>query len=32
MVDVTAKPSTSRTALAHAFVHMKQATIQSLGA
>ena len=30
MVDVTAKPSTSRTAVAHAFVHMKPATIASL--
>ena len=30
MVDVTAKPATSRTAVAHAFVQMKQATIQSV--
>src|SRR6201987_3150912 len=30
MVDVTAKPSTSRTAVAHAFVRMKPATIESV--
>src|ERR1700722_1013609 len=30
MVDVTAKPSTSRAAVAHAFVRMKQATIESV--
>jgi cyclic pyranopterin phosphate synthase len=30
MVDVTTKPSTSRTAVAHAFVRMKQATIESV--
>ena len=30
MVDVTAKPSTSRTAVAHAFVRMRPATVQSL--
>lgn len=30
MVDVTAKPATSRTAIAHAFVRMRRATIQSV--
>ncbi len=30
MVDVTAKPETSRTAVAHAFVRMRRATIQSV--
>src|SRR5579863_8464281 len=30
MVDVTAKPSTSRTAIAHAFVRMQRSTIASL--
>ncbi|MGH9746734.1 MAG: cyclic pyranopterin monophosphate synthase MoaC [Candidatus Acidiferrales bacterium] len=30
MVDVTAKPSTSRSAEAHAFVRMRRATISSL--
>jgi cyclic pyranopterin monophosphate synthase len=30
MVDVTAKPSTSRTAIAHAFVRMEPPTIASL--
>src|SRR5580698_8768461 len=30
MVDVTAKPATSRTALAHAFVRMQRSTIASL--
>jgi cyclic pyranopterin phosphate synthase len=30
MVDVTSKPSTSRTAVAHAFVHMQRATIASV--
>jgi cyclic pyranopterin monophosphate synthase len=30
MVDVTAKPATSRTAVAHAFVCMKAATVQSI--
>jgi cyclic pyranopterin phosphate synthase len=30
MVDVTAKPATSRTAIAHAFVRMKRATIASV--
>jgi cyclic pyranopterin monophosphate synthase len=30
MVDVTAKPATSRTALAHAFVRMRRATVNSL--
>jgi cyclic pyranopterin monophosphate synthase len=30
MVDVTAKPSTSRTAIAHAFVRMQHSTIASL--
>jgi cyclic pyranopterin phosphate synthase len=30
MVDVTAKPSTSRTAVAHAFVRMGLATIESI--
>src|SRR5579862_1540948 len=30
MVDVTTKPPTSRTAVAHAFVRMKQATIESV--
>jgi cyclic pyranopterin monophosphate synthase len=30
MVDVTAKPSTSRTASAHAFVRMKRATVETL--
>src|ERR1700720_4471704 len=30
MVDVTSKPATSRTAIAHAFVRMKQATIESV--
>jgi cyclic pyranopterin monophosphate synthase len=30
MVDVSEKPSTSRTALAHAFVRMKPATVASL--
>jgi cyclic pyranopterin phosphate synthase len=32
MVDVTAKPVTSRTAIAHAFVHMRSATIASVKA
>jgi cyclic pyranopterin phosphate synthase len=30
MVDVTAKPATSRTALAHAFVRMQRATVKAL--
>jgi cyclic pyranopterin phosphate synthase len=30
MVDVTAKPATSRTAIAHAFVRMQRATVKSL--
>jgi cyclic pyranopterin phosphate synthase len=30
MVDVTAKPSTSRTASAHAFVRMKRTTVEAL--
>src|ERR1700723_3180332 len=30
MVDVTAKPATSRTAVAHAFVRMQRATIASV--
>jgi cyclic pyranopterin phosphate synthase len=30
MVDVTAKPATSRTAVAHAFVRMQRATVASL--
>jgi cyclic pyranopterin phosphate synthase len=30
MVDVTAKPATSRAAAAHAFVSMKRATVQAL--
>src|SRR5579863_4244385 len=30
MVDVTTKPATSRTAVAHAFVRMKSATVASL--
>jgi cyclic pyranopterin phosphate synthase len=30
MVDVTSKPPTSRTAIAHAFVRMQQATITSV--
>lgn len=30
MVDVTAKPATARTAVAHAFVRMKPGTVQSL--
>jgi cyclic pyranopterin phosphate synthase len=30
MVDVTAKPATSRTAIAHAFVRMQRATIASV--
>jgi cyclic pyranopterin monophosphate synthase len=30
MVDVTNKPATSRTAQAHAFIHMKRATIASI--
>src|SRR5208282_3936299 len=30
MVDVTAKPSTSRTAIAHAFVRMQRATVANL--
>jgi cyclic pyranopterin phosphate synthase len=30
MVDVTAKPATSRAATAHAFVHMQKATVTSL--
>jgi cyclic pyranopterin monophosphate synthase len=30
MVDVTEKPATSRTAIAHAFVRMKRATVQNL--
>ena len=30
MVDVTAKPATSRTAIAHAFVRMKKATVASI--
>jgi cyclic pyranopterin phosphate synthase len=30
MVDVTAKPSTPRTAVAHAFVRMRPATIESI--
>ena len=30
MVDVTAKPATSRTAEAHAFVHMQPATVKAL--
>src|SRR6202041_1006597 len=32
MVDVTAKPATSRTAVAHAFVHMQKATVASIKA
>jgi cyclic pyranopterin monophosphate synthase len=32
MVDVTSKPSTSRTAVAHAFVRMKRSTVASLRA
>jgi cyclic pyranopterin phosphate synthase len=30
MVDVTAKPATSRTAVAHAFVRMKRTTLKAL--
>jgi cyclic pyranopterin monophosphate synthase len=30
MVDVTEKPATSRTAVAHAFVRMKRATVENL--
>ena len=30
MVDVTAKPATSRTAIAHAFVRMQPATVKAL--
>ncbi|HYL45624.1 MAG TPA: cyclic pyranopterin monophosphate synthase MoaC [Candidatus Limnocylindrales bacterium] len=30
MVDVTSKPATSRTAIAHAFVRMQRATVKSL--
>ena len=30
MVDVTSKPATSRTAVAHAFVHMQRATVASI--
>ncbi|MGA8142647.1 MAG: cyclic pyranopterin monophosphate synthase MoaC [Candidatus Acidiferrales bacterium] len=30
MVDVTAKPSTARTGVAHAFVRMKPATVESV--
>ncbi|MGA8224644.1 MAG: cyclic pyranopterin monophosphate synthase MoaC [Candidatus Acidiferrales bacterium] len=30
MVDVTVKPSTSRTAIAHAFVHMQRSTLASV--
>ena len=30
MVDVTAKPSTTRTAVAHAFVRMKKSTVASI--
>jgi cyclic pyranopterin phosphate synthase len=30
MVDVTAKPATSRTAIAHAFVRMQRATLESV--
>ena len=30
MVDVTAKPATSRSAVAHAFVHMQRATVASV--
>ena len=30
MVDVTAKPSTARTAVAHAFVRMQRATVESV--
>jgi cyclic pyranopterin monophosphate synthase len=30
MVDVTAKPATSRTALAHAFIRMRRTTVQSV--
>ena len=30
MVDVTSKPATSRTAVAHAFVRMRRATVKSL--
>jgi cyclic pyranopterin phosphate synthase len=30
MVDVTEKPATSRTAQAHAFVHMRRATVASI--
>jgi cyclic pyranopterin monophosphate synthase len=30
MVDVTAKPATSRTAVAHAFVRMRRATVESI--
>lgn len=30
MVDVTAKPATSRTAIAHAFVRMQRATLSSV--
>ena len=30
MVDVTAKPATSRTAVAHAFIRMAQATVSSV--
>jgi cyclic pyranopterin phosphate synthase len=32
MVDVTSKPATSRTAVAHAFVHMQKATVASIKA
>jgi cyclic pyranopterin phosphate synthase len=32
MVDVTAKPATARTAVAHAFVHMQKATVASIKA
>src|SRR6201998_4771448 len=30
MVDVTAKPATSRTAVAHAFIRMQRATVDSI--
>lgn len=30
MVDVTAKPATSRTAVAHAFIRMQRATVESI--
>lgn len=30
MVDVTAKPASSRVAMAHAFVHMRRATVAAV--